>query len=103
MKPALVTVGSLGPRIKSRAVLMAGFGGLLLLMTFAGADGLKALQEIETSNDRIRNEFLMRTQVLERIRSDLYRSGTDLRDYLLEPQPGRADGHRFTLVETRKD
>ena len=54
-------------------------------------------------SDRIRDDFLLRTQVLERIRSDLYLSGTDVRDYLLEPNPGRAEGHRYTLLETRKD
>jgi signal transduction histidine kinase len=91
------------PTVESRSVLLAGFGGLLLLMAFAGADGIQALQQIQTSNDRIREHFLLRTQVLERIRSDLYRSGTDLRDYLLEPEAGKAEGHRYTLVETRKD
>jgi signal transduction histidine kinase len=89
--------------VESRLVLIAGFGGLLLLMAFAGADGLQALQRIQSSNDRIRDDFLLRTQVLERIRSDLYRSGTDVRDYLLEPQAGRAEGHRYTLLETRQD
>ena len=33
----------------------------------------------------------------------LYLSGTDLQDYLLEPQTGKAEGHRYTLLETRKD
>jgi signal transduction histidine kinase len=89
--------------VNSRVVLMAGFGGLLMLTALAGADGLRALEQIETSNDRIREEFLLRTRVLERIRSDLYRSGTDVRDYLLEPQPGKAEGHRYTLLETRRD
>jgi len=82
---------------------MAGFGGLLLLTALAGADGIKALEDIERSNDRIRDDFLLRTRVLERIRTDLYRSGTDVRDYLLEPEPGKAEGHRYTLVETRRD
>ena len=91
------------PTVESRLVLLAGFGGLLLLMAFAGADGIQALRQIQTSNDRIREHFLLRTQVLERIRSDLYRSGTDLRDYLLEPQAGKAEGHRYTLLETRRD
>jgi signal transduction histidine kinase len=94
---------TLGARPNSRLVLMAGFGGLLLLTALAGADGIKALQEIERSNDRIRDDFLLRTRVLERIRTDLYRSGTDVRDYLLEPEPGKAEGHRYTLVETRRD
>ena len=91
------------PTMESRLVLIAGFGGLLVLMAFAGADGIQALQQIQTSNDRIRQDFLLRMQVLERIRSDLYLSGTDVRDYLLEPQSGRAEGHRYTLLETRKD
>jgi signal transduction histidine kinase len=89
--------------LNSRLVLIAGFGGLLLLTALAGIDGIKALQDIENSNDRIREEFLLRTQVLERIRTDLYRSGTDLRDYLLEPEAGKAEGHRYTLVEARRD
>ncbi len=91
------------PSVESRLALIAGFGGLLILMAFAGADGIRALQQIQTSNDRIRDDFLLRTQVLERIRSDLYLSGTYVRDYLLEPQPGNAEGHRYTLVETRTD
>jgi signal transduction histidine kinase len=91
------------PTMDSRLVLLAGFGGLLILMAFAGVDGIQALQQIQTSNDRIRDEFLLRTQVLERIRSDLYLSGTYVRDYLLEPQAGKAEGHRYTLLETRKD
>lgn len=93
----------LSPTVNSRVVLMAGFGGLLLLTALAGADGIKALQDIERSNDRIRDDFLLRTRVLERIRTDLYRSGTDVRDYLLEPEPGKAEGHRYTLLETRRD
>jgi len=100
-----MTVSRVGfiPTVDSRLVLLAGFGGLLILMAFAGVDGIQALQQIQTSNDRIRDQFLLRTQVLERIRSDLYLSGTDVRDYLLEPQAGKADGHRYTLLETRKD
>jgi signal transduction histidine kinase len=94
---------NLSPTLNSRMVLMAGFGGLLLLTALAGVDGIKALEDIERSNDRIRDDFQRRTQVLERIRTDLYRSGTDVRDYLLEPEPGKAEGHRYTLVETRRD
>jgi signal transduction histidine kinase len=89
--------------VESRLVLLAGFGGLLILMSFAGADGIQALQQIQTSNDRIRDDFLLRTRVLERIRGDLYLSGTYVRDYLLEPQAGKAEGHRYTLLETRRD
>ncbi len=89
--------------MKSRLVLMVGFGGLLLLMTFAGLDMLETLAGIQASNDNIREDFLMRTRVLERIRGDLYVSGTYVRDYLLEPISGNAEGHRYSLLETKQD
>jgi signal transduction histidine kinase len=84
-------------------MLTAGFGGLLLLMTFSAIDGMQALQRIQTSNDTIREQFLRRTRVLERIRSDVYVSGTYVRDYLLEPESGKAEGHRYSLLEARRD
>lgn len=87
----------------SRIVLIAGFGGLLLLMAFAGLDGIQTLGQIRNSNDSIREEFLKRTRLLERIRGDVYVSGTYVRDYLLEPESGKAEGHRYSLLETRKD
>src|ERR1700730_11697383 len=89
--------------MNSRIVLMTGFGGLLLLMAFAGIDSLQTLRDIQNSNDDIREGFLLRTRVLERIRADLYVSGTYVRDYLLEPESGKAEGHRYSLAETRKD
>jgi signal transduction histidine kinase len=88
---------------RTRLVLMAGFGGLLLLMAFAEIDGVRAVTEIQDSSDSIREDFLLRTRVLERIRSDLYVSGTYVRDYVLEPDSGKAEGHRFSLLETRAD
>ncbi len=89
--------------LNSRVVLIAGFGGLLLLMVFAGLDGMQALRDIQTSNDEMREDFLRRTRLLERIRGDVYVSGTYARDYLLEPESGKAEGHRYSLLESRKD
>jgi len=87
----------------SRVVLLAGFGGLLVLMAFAEFDGIRALRLIQRSNDEIREDFLRRNRLLERIRTDVYVSGTYVRDYLLEPEAGRAEGHRYSLRETRSD
>ncbi|MBS1856273.1 MAG: sensor histidine kinase [Acidobacteria bacterium] len=87
----------------SRVVLLAGFGGLLLLTGFAGLDGLQALEQIRNSNDSVREDFVARTRLLERIRGDVYISGTYVRDYLLEPEAGKAEGHRYSLLETRND
>ena len=91
------------PAVHSRVALIAGFGGLLALMAFAEIDGVRALLEIQNSNDRIREDFLLRTRLLERIRDDVYVSGTYVRDYLLEPEAGKAEGHRYSLLETRHD
>jgi signal transduction histidine kinase len=90
-------------RVGSRLVLAAGFGGLLLLMAFAGLDSIATLRQIQTANDEIRQNFVKRTRLLERIRGDVYVSGTYVRDYLLESESGRAEGHRYSLRETRHD
>jgi len=82
---------------------MAGFGGLLVLMAFAEIDGVRALREIQNSNDEFREQFVLRTRLLERIRGDVYVSGTYVRDYLLEPEAGKAEGHLDSLIETRHD
>ena len=87
----------------SRLILIVGFGGLLLLMGFAGVDSIQTLRQMQRSNDDIREDFLSRTKVLEQIRSDLYLSGTYVRDYLLEPENQMAESHRLSLLQTRND
>jgi signal transduction histidine kinase len=89
--------------VNSRMALRAGFGGLLVLMAFSGLDAIQALAHIQSANDQIRDEYLQRTRVLERIRADVYVSGTYVRDYLLEPENGKAEGHRYSLLESRRD
>ncbi len=89
--------------MSSRLVLIGGFGGLLALMAFAELDGVRALRQTQKANDDIREDFLHRDRLLERIRGDVYVSGTYVRDYLLEPEPGKAEGHRYSLRETRAD
>ena len=89
--------------LDSRFFLVLSFGGLLLLMAFAGIDGILTLRQIQDSNDQSREDFLWRTRLLERIRSDVYLSGTYVRDYLLEPEPGKAENHRLNLLQKRLD
>ena len=92
-----------GAGLSGRLVLLVGFGGLLLLMGFAGFDSIQTLTKIQKSNDDIREDFLSRTRVLEQIRADLYVSGTYVRDYVLEPENQKAEGHRLSLLQTRSD
>src|SRR5579872_5728906 len=89
--------------LSGRVILLVGFGGLLLLLTLAGFDSIQTLGQIQKSNDDIREDFLSRTKVLEQIRADLYLSGTYVRDYLLEPENQKAEGHRLSLLQTRSE
>ena len=69
--------------MSSRAVLYVGFGSLLALMILVAVSANRALDRIETSSGQIRHGFLQRDELLNRLRTDLYRSSIDLRDYLL--------------------
>ena len=90
-------------RGQSRIVLLAGFGGLLLLMVFAGLDGLRMLRRMEDRSGRIQHDFSERSRVLNQIRSDVYLSGTYARDYLLDPQPTAAERNRTELNRLRQE
>ncbi len=90
-------------RRPTRFLLVAAFGGLLLLMAVAGFDAIEVLREIQTRNDAIRRDFLLRNRLLNQIRSDLYLSGTYVRDYVLEPESADAESHRRSLSRARRD
>jgi hypothetical protein len=71
-------------------------------MGLAGIDALRVLQQFRRSDDQIRRRYLSENHVLSDIRSDVYVSGTYVRDYLLEPEPLRADTYRTNLEQVRK-
>lgn len=87
---------------QSRLLLLAGFGGLLAIMALAGLDAVHILREIQTRNDRLQREFVERSSVLGQIRSELYVSGTYVRDYLLEPDIENAAAYRADLDRVRR-
>jgi signal transduction histidine kinase len=86
----------------SRLALAMGFGSLLAIMTLAGTDALRVLHNFYGNDDRIRRQFLFQNRVLNGIRSDVYLSGTYVRDYLLEPETSRAENYRDSLGQVRK-
>ena len=85
--------------VGSRLALAVGFGSLLLIMAVSGLDALRVLQNFRHSEARIRRQFLYRNHVLNDIRSEVYVSGTYVRDYLLDPETARAEGFRKSLEE----
>jgi signal transduction histidine kinase len=86
----------------SRLALIAGFGSILVIMTLAGFDALRVLHDVRRNDDRIRRQFLFQNHVLNDIRSQVYLSGTYVRDYLLEPEAERADTFRISLQQLRQ-
>jgi signal transduction histidine kinase len=66
-------------------VLSVGFGGLILFILGAAVGTLLLLDRVRTDDTRIRQAFLGRLRALEQIRSEIYLSGTDMRDFLLSP------------------
>ncbi|MBZ5600892.1 MAG: MCP four helix bundle domain-containing protein [Acidobacteriia bacterium] len=90
------------PLLSSRVALAFGFGSLLAIIALAGIDSLRVLQNFQRNDDRIRRQFLSQNRVLNEIRSDVYVSGTYVRDYLLEPEPERAETYRANLEQVRR-
>jgi len=88
--------------IQTRRLLIVGFGGLLLLLAFTGLNALSVLRSIEVRSETIRRDYFHRDRILEQLRSDIYLSGTYVRDLLLEQNPNLADVHRRELEDVRK-
>jgi len=84
-------------------VLLAGFSGLLVLMTAAGFDAVVALNRLHDSSVEVRQRFFSRTRLLDQIRSQIYLSGTDVRDYLLAPAPSGAQEQREKLKTLQQE
>jgi signal transduction histidine kinase len=87
----------------SRLALRFGFGSLLLIMALSGFDAWRVLDQFRRSDEQIRRQFLDRNRVLNNIRSEVYLSGTYVRDYLLEPDAERAAVSGASLENVRRE
>ncbi len=63
--------------------MLAGFGGLLLLMLIAGIDALWVLRQVRSSDAQERDRYLRRTMALDGVRTGIYKSAIAMRAYLL--------------------
>ena len=71
-------------------------------MAIAGMAALRVLKNVRAKDETIRRQFLSRNHLLNDIRSEVYLSGTLVRDYLLEPEPARAETYRSSLEDIRR-
>jgi signal transduction histidine kinase len=84
-------------------VLVGGFGGLLLLMAAAETGALLFLNSWRHSGTELQGHFLGRNRTLEKIRANIYLSGTFARDSLLAPEVSGAKAQIATLANLRHD
>jgi signal transduction histidine kinase len=88
-----------------RSLLVAGFGGLLLLMLAVGGYALQMFEQVRRSDAQERNVYLRRARSLENVRAGIYQSAIVMRDYLLAPDPDSAGRHfaEWTDIRTVTD
>jgi len=67
--------------------LWLGFGGLLVCIVGAAAGTLLELDRVRHEESVSRRAFFDRLRSLDQIRSEIYLSGTYIRDFLLSPDP----------------
>ena len=75
------------PIAGGRRFLLAGFGGLLLLMMVAGADALLVLRQVRASDAQVRDVYVRRSRALDQVRAGIYQSAIVMRDFLLASDP----------------
>jgi signal transduction histidine kinase len=90
-------------RQRPGVVLVAGFGGLLLIMAAAEAGALLVLNSLRHNDTELQARFLARNRTLERIRSNIYLSGTFVRDSVLAPEQTGARVQLNALAGLRRD
>jgi signal transduction histidine kinase len=87
---------SLALSARSRSVLL-GFTGLLLLTGLLAWDSARQLRTIALTSATLRKESRERDAILDDLRSDFFRCGTVVRDYLLDAEDARAPLHKSEL------
>ena len=94
----------LARRLLSTPITLAvGFGVLLVLLALSGFNAMNVISRFRVEDRQIVAEFLRTQTSLDELRSKLYLSGTYVRDYLLEPDPAKAEESRLELAQTRRD
>ncbi len=78
-----------------------GFAGILCLMVFIAVDSGRMLRSVASTSDTLRRESRGRDALLDQLRSDIYHSGTNVRDYLLETDDAGAASQKAELKAVR--
>ncbi|MEZ5398414.1 MAG: histidine kinase [Bryobacteraceae bacterium] len=85
------------PRRSGRVALLAGFGGMFLLLGGMAVHSLTSLTRMERQRTDAERLFLAKAQLLEHLRSDIYSESIELRQYVLAAEAEDADSSREAL------
>jgi signal transduction histidine kinase len=84
-------------------VLWLGFGGLLVCIVAAATETVLSLDRVRQEEAGIRQSFSGRMGTLDQIRSQIYLSGTYVRDFLLSPDASGAQAQGTRLANLEKE
>ena len=87
---------------QTRLVFFLGFGGLLLLLGLLGISAMSFLSQIKGHEEKIREDYLARDRALQSLRSEIYISGTYIRDFLLDTDEALVTQHREQFLEAQR-
>jgi signal transduction histidine kinase len=90
------------PIAGGRRLLLAGFGGLLVLMMVAGADALLVLRQVRSSDAQVRDVYVRRSRALDQVRAGIYQSAIVMRDFLLASDPDVAAAQAASWKDIRE-
>ncbi len=71
-------------------------------MGVLGLSAISFLYQIEIRQEELRQDFVERDRTLERLRANIFLSGTYIRDFLLDTSEALASKHRQQFLETRR-
>jgi signal transduction histidine kinase len=91
-------------RLSALIVLVAGFGGMLVIMVVAALYSSRISRELQDTSAQMRQDYVFRARTLGEIRESLYESGNIVRDYILvDNWRGTAETLRGELKELRDE
>jgi signal transduction histidine kinase len=73
-----------------------------VLLGILGLSAISFLSQIKVREEKIRLDYVNRDRVLQSLRSDIYTSGTYVRDFLLDTNDAFAAGHKEQFLETQR-
>ncbi len=88
---------------QTKALLAVGFGGLLFLMCVLGASSVSFLYQIEIRHEALRQEYLERNRALDKLRANIYISGTYFRDFAFDESDAAAASDRGHFLIAKSD